>query len=64
MQGPKLSPKANMVEDKPAPKRYEKKPDHKEKYNNKFSCPNGTNSTFKKNRNFFVCGKPLLNKML
>jgi len=48
-----------MVEDKQAPKRYEKKPDHKKKYNNKFSCPNGTNPTFKKKRyNCFVPGKP------
>jgi len=29
-----LSTKANVVEDKPAPKRYEKKYDHKKKYNN------------------------------
>jgi len=43
-----LSAKTNVVEDKPAPKRYEKKSNHKKKYNNKFSCPNGTNLTFKK----------------
>jgi len=51
-----LSAKANMVEDKPAPKRYEKKIDHKKKYN-KFSRPSGTNPTFKKKGNCFVCGK-------
>jgi len=28
-----------MVEDKPAPKRYEKKFDHKKKHNNKLSRP-------------------------
>jgi len=42
-----LSAKANVVEDKLAPKRYEKKIDHKKKYN-KFSRPSGTNPTFKK----------------
>jgi len=52
-----LSAKTNMIEDKPTPKRYEKKPDHKKKYNNKFSRPNATNSTFKKKENCFVCGK-------
>jgi len=45
-----LFAKANVVEDKPAPKRYEKKSDHKKKYNNKFSRPNGNNLTFKKKR--------------
>jgi len=52
-----LSAKTNMVKDKPTPKRYEKKFDHKMKYNNKFSRPNGTNPTFKKKGNCFVCGK-------
>ena len=33
-----------MVEDKTAPKWYEKKPNHKNKYNNKFSRPNGTDT--------------------
>jgi len=46
-----------MVEDKPAPKRHEKKPDHKKKYNNKLSHPNGTNPTFRKKGNCFVCRK-------
>ncbi|XP_068492265.1 uncharacterized protein [Phaseolus vulgaris] len=53
-----LSAKANVIEDKPAPKRYEKKFDHKKKPNNKFSHPSGTNPTFKKKGNCFVCGKP------
>jgi len=35
--------KANMVEDKPTLKRYEKKLNHKKKNNNKFSRSNGTN---------------------
>jgi len=52
-----LFAKANVVEDKLAPERYEKKIDHKKKYN-KFSRPNGTNPTFKKKSNCFVCGKP------
>jgi len=52
-----LSAKANMVEDKSAPKRYEEKPDHKKKY--KFSHPNETNPTFKKKGNCFICGKSL-----
>jgi len=52
-----LSVKVNMVEDKPAKKMYEKKSDHKKKYNNKFSRPNGTNPIFKKKDNCFVCGK-------
>ncbi|XP_068483448.1 uncharacterized protein [Phaseolus vulgaris] len=51
-----LSAKANVVEDKLAPKRYKKKIDHKKKYN-KFSRTNGTNPTFKKKGNCFVCGK-------
>jgi len=45
-----LSVKANMVEGKPAPKRYEKKSNHKKKYNNKLSRPNGTNLTFNKKK--------------
>jgi len=49
-----LSAKANVVEDKLAPKRYEKKINHKKKYN-KFCRPNGTNHTFKKKGNCFVC---------
>jgi len=52
-----LSAKAKVVEDKLAPKRYEKKFDHKKKYN-KFSRSSGTNPTFKKKKNCFVCGKP------
>jgi len=52
-----LSAKANVVEDKPTPKRYEKKFDHKKKYNNKLSRPNRTNPTFNKKGNCFVCGK-------
>jgi len=43
-----LSTKANVVEDKPFLKWYEKKSDHKKKYNNKFSRPNGTNPTSRK----------------
>jgi len=43
-----LSAKANMVEDKPTPKRYEKKIDQKKKNNNKFSHSNGIIPTFKK----------------
>jgi len=53
-----LSTKANVVEDKLVPKRHEKKFDHKKKYNNKFSRPYGTNLTFKKKGNCFICGKP------
>jgi len=34
-----LSAKANVIDDKQIPKRYEKKSYHKKKYN-KFSCPN------------------------
>jgi len=45
-----LSAKANVAENKLTPKRYEKKSDHKKKYNNKFSRPNRTNPTFKKKR--------------
>jgi len=52
-----LTAKANMVEDKPTPKMYKKIFDHKKKYNNKFSRPNGTIHTFKKKGNCFVCGK-------
>jgi len=52
-----LSAKANVVEDKPTPKRYKKKSNHKKKYNNKFFRPNGNNPTFKKEGNCFVCGK-------
>jgi len=52
-----LSAKANVVEDKLAPKRYEKKFDHKKKYN-KFSRPSGTNPSLKKKGNCFVYGKP------
>ena len=51
-----LSAKANVVEEKLAPKRYEKKINHKKKYK-KFSPPSGTNLTFKKKGNCFVCGK-------
>ena len=49
--------KANMVEDKPTPKTYEKKPDHKKKYNDKFFRPNGTNPTINEKRNCFNYGK-------
>ena len=45
-----------MIEDRPTPKRYEKKPDHKEKKSN-FSCPSGPKPTFKKKGNCFVCGR-------
>ena len=53
-----LSAKANVVEDKPALKRYENKLDHKRK--NKFQNfrPNGSNLVFTKKGNCFVCGKP------
>jgi len=53
-----LFAKTNVVEDKPALKRYDKKSDHKKKYNNKFSRPNGTNLTFNKKGNCFVCENP------
>jgi len=53
-----LSTKANVVEDKPALKRYENKPDHKRKNNFRNSRPNGSNPVFKKKGNCFVCGKP------
>ena len=53
-----LSAKANVVEDRPALKRYENKPDHKRKNNFRNSRPNGSNPTFKKKGNCFVCGKP------
>ena len=53
-----LSAKANVVEDKPASKRYENKPDHKRKNNFRKSRPNGSNLVFKKKGNCFVCGKP------
>jgi len=52
-----LSTNANVVEDKPAPKRYENKLDHKWKNNFRNSCLNGSNPTFKKKGNCFVCGK-------
>ena len=52
-----LSAKENMVKDKPTPKRYKKKPDHRNKYINKFSRPNGTNSNFKRMGNYIVSGK-------
>jgi len=53
-----LSAKANTVEEKPAPKRYENKPDHNKKSNFRNSHPKGSNPTFKKKGNCFVCGKP------
>jgi len=53
-----LSVKADVIEDKPTPKRYEKKIDHKKKPNNKFSRLTETNPTYKKKGNCFVCGKP------
>jgi len=40
-----------MVEDKPALKRYENKPDHKRKNNFRNSHPNGSNPVFKKKGN-------------
>jgi len=52
-----LSAKANVIEDIPAPKRYEKKPDHKKNKSN-FSRPSGPKPTFKKKGNYFVCGRP------
>lgn len=48
-----LSVKANMVEDKLAPKRDQNKLDHKKTRN---SYRIGSNSTFKKGIFFFVCG--------
>jgi len=53
-----LSTKANMIEDKPASKRYEKKPDHKKKNKFNFSRPSGPKPTFKKKGKCFVCGRP------
>jgi len=52
-----LSAKANTIEDRPTPERYEKKLDHKKKKSN-FSSPSGPKPTFKKKGNCFVCGKP------
>ena len=52
-----FSAKANVIEDRPTPKRYEKKPDHKKNKSN-FSRPSGPKPTFKKKRNCFVCGRP------
>jgi len=49
-----LSVKANIIEDKPAPKRYEEKPDHKKKNKFNFSGPSGPKPTFKKKGNCFV----------
>jgi len=43
-----LSAKANMIEDRPAPKRYEKNPNHKKKNKSNFSRPSGPKPTFKK----------------
>jgi len=51
-----LSAKTNMIEDRPAPKRYEKKPDHKKNKSN-FSHPSGPKPTFKKKGNCFVYGR-------
>ena len=53
-----LSTKANIVKEKPAPKRYENKPDHNKKSNFRNFRPKGSDPTFKKKRNCFVCGKP------
>ena len=53
-----LSAKANMIEDRPAPKRYEEKPDHKKKIKSNFFCPGGPKPTFKKKVNCFICGRP------
>ena len=53
-----LSAKVNIVEEKPAPKRYENKPDHNKKSNLRNSLPKGSNPTFKKKGNCFVCGNP------
>jgi len=52
-----LSAKANMIENKPAPKRYEKKPNHKKNNKSNFSRLSGPKPTFKKG-NYFVCGTP------
>ncbi|KAG2403168.1 uncharacterized protein HKW66_Vig0184540 [Vigna angularis] len=52
-----LSTKVDMVEVKPAPKRYEYKPDYKKKNNFLKSRPNESKPTFKKKGNCFVCGK-------
>jgi len=52
-----LSAKANTMEDRPAPKRYEKKPDHKKNKSN-FSRLSRPKPTFKKKGNCFVCGRP------
>jgi len=53
-----LSTKANMVEDRPPPKRYEKKPNHNKKNKSNFFLSNGPKPTFKKKENCFVCGRP------
>jgi len=53
-----LSFKANMVEDRPAPNRYEKKPNHNKKNKSNFSRPSEPKPTFKKKGNWFVCGRP------
>jgi len=47
-----------MVEDKPAPKRYEKKLYHKKKNKFIFSRPSRPKPTFKKKGNYLVCGRP------
>ncbi|XP_014523828.1 uncharacterized protein LOC106780099 [Vigna radiata var. radiata] len=52
-----LSAKANVVDNRPALKRYEHKPDHNKKNYFRKSRPNGSNPTFKKKGNCFVCGK-------
>ncbi|XP_014499072.1 uncharacterized protein LOC106760139 [Vigna radiata var. radiata] len=52
-----LTTKENMVEVRPAPKRYEHKPDHKRKNHFLKSRPNESKPTFKKKGNCFVCGK-------
>ena len=52
-----LSAKANMIKDKPPPKRYEKKPDHNKKNKSNFSRPNEPKPTSKKKGNCFVCGR-------
>jgi len=52
-----LFAKTYIVEEKPAPKRYENKPYHNKKSNFSNSRPKGSNPTFKKKGNCFVCGK-------
>jgi len=52
-----LFAKANVLEDKHAPKRYKNKPDHKRKNNFRNCHPNSSKPIFKKKVNCFICGK-------